>query len=322
MIDGLADHQLAAWVEGTRSEPAAYPPDLTVLRAPRSRAPGPSVSLVDDIEIPSWPSVGARLYRPDPSPVPIVVYAHGGCFAYGSLDSHDRTCRRLALSARCAVLAVDYRLAPEYPAPSAIDDVANAAAWACTHPPCLGPLVDTPALAGDSSGGALAVLAALRLTSIGKRPSALLLAYPNADLALSRPSVLAKGTGWGLDSRALGWFIEQWVPALDHPALSAFSTLHADLAGLPPTLVGIAEHDPLHDEGAALVERLIEHGVDAHCVDHPGMVHGFIGLDDVSPAAERAGTDLMRRFGTLLPRKWTANRRRRRQYDRLARPPR
>ncbi len=125
----------------------------------------------------------------------------------------------------------------------------------------LGPADRALALAGDSSGGTIALLAARELAARGTPASALWLACPNADLTLSQPSVREKGSGWGLEADALAWFVAQWLPDPTPAALARFSPLHADLAGLPPTLLATAEHDPLRDEGEALATRLREAGV-------------------------------------------------------------
>lgn len=297
----MADAELARWVAEVRAQ-AVTQPDLDLLRRPRTHPPGPELATVADLEVANEPPILTRIYRPSPSPLPLIVYVHGGGFVFGDLDSHDRTCRRLAALAAAAVLAADIRLAPEHPAPAAIEDVVAVVRWAATRPDPVGALVGVPALAGDSSGGTIALLAAVALAAGGGQVSALLLACPNADLTLSQPSLRAEGTGWGLEVSALEWFVRQWVPELDEAALRRFSPLHADLAGVPPTLLATAQHDPLRDEGAALAERLAGFGSVVEYLPHPGLVHGFLGLDVVSPAARRAGDGLMRRFGDLLPR--------------------
>jgi acetyl esterase/lipase len=294
----LADDALAAWVQDVRRTPPA-PLDVTVLRRPRERPPGPRLDRVQDLVAPGGPPVGVRLYRPGPEPLPLVVFVHGGGFVFGDLESHDRACRRLARLAVAAVLAVDVRRAPEHPAPAAIEDALAAALW---RPDALGPLTGAPALAGDSSGATIALLAARELAARGAPASALSLACPNADLTLSLPSVREKGHGWGLEADALAWFVAQWLPDPSPAALERFSPLHAELAGLPPTLLATAEHDPLRDEGEALAARLRDAGVAVELVPGPGLVHGFLTLDTVSPAARRAGDALMRRFGERLPR--------------------
>lgn len=299
----LADQQLEEWVAQVRAAPpAGAVPDLARLRAIRQRPPGPPLPWVQDLLASAEPAVRVRLYRPSADPLPLVVHVHGGGFVFGDLDSHDRICRRLAQRAQAAVLAVDYRLAPEHPAPAAVTDVTSVVRWAQTRRRELGPLFGDPAVVGDSAGGAIAILAARRLAEAALPLSALLLVCPNADMTLSQPSVDAKGHGWGLDTAALRWFVQQWAPQLAPDVLAQASPLHAVLRGLPTTLVATAEHDPLHDEGAALVRRLHDQHVDAHHLPHPGLVHGFWTLDVVSPAAAAAGDALIDLLEARLPR--------------------
>ncbi|MBC6456989.1 alpha/beta hydrolase [Actinomadura sp. HBU206391] len=304
--EALADAELAAFVRAVRDEPG---PSARRLGAPalreaqRARAlarpAGPPLAMVEDL---SAASVAVRLYRPALEPRPLVVFLHGGMWTIGDLESHDRACRRLALGADTAVLAVDFRRAPEHPWPSAVDDAVTVMRWAAGRPPELtertGPLV----IAGDSSGGNLAALACLRLRDEGgPMPDAQVLIYPNTDLTLSQPSVIEKGTGWGLDADAVAWGAEQWVP---DPALRAdprISPLHAaEPAGLPPALVVTAEHDPLRDEGDAYAVRLSEAGVAVRHRCEPRMIHGFLTLDTVSPAAAQAGERLFADIADLL----------------------
>jgi acetyl esterase len=131
-------------------------------------------------------------------------------------------------------------------------------------------------------------------------PSALLLAYPNADMTLRADSVRQEGHGWGLEADDLRWFVEQWLPAPDRCDDPQVSPRHADLTGLPPTLLATAEHDPLRDEGNALAQQLRDVGVEVQHVPHAGLVHGFLGLGHVSVVAAEAGRDLFDRFGDLL----------------------
>ena len=303
MDEALADPELRDWLSTLRKQqPDTAEPDLATLRAPRYRPGGPPLWSVRELRIGARPVTSARLYRPGPERLPLVLYAHGSGFVFVDLDSHDRVCRRLALTANAAVLSVDYRLAPEHPAPAAVDDLFNVARWSARLPDQVGPVMPNPALAGDSAGGAIAVLAAARLARASISSSAVLLICPNTDLTLSQPSVSSKASGWGLEAQALGWFVQQWAPDLSPDTLPRHSPLHADLRGLPTTLVATAEHDPLHDEGVALVDHLRAMEVDACPLPHPGLVHGFLTLDTVSPAAKNAGDVLVRRLGRLLPR--------------------
>jgi acetyl esterase len=201
------------------------------------------------------------------------------------------------------VLAVEQRLAPEHPGLAAVDDVVAVYRWARERLPDLGAVEGgAVALAGDSSGGTTAVLAAVRLIERGDRPSALLLAYPNADLTLGHASVREKGTGWGLEARDLAWFVQQWAPDPSRRRDPSLSPLDATLAGLPPTLVATAEHDPLRDEGAALATQMAAAGVPVRHLEHAGLVHGFLGLGHVSARADTATERLFAEFGRLLPR--------------------
>ncbi|OPC78943.1 hypothetical protein B4N89_33040 [Embleya scabrispora] len=237
------------------------------------------------------PSVGARLYRPTLGAVPLVVYVHGGMWSIGGLESHDRLCRRLAAAARVAVLAVDYRLAPEHPWPAGIDDAVAAFRWAAEHAGELCGAVGVPAIAGDSSGGHLAALVCLRMRGAGgPMPAAQFLAFPNTDLTLSRPSTRDKATGWGLTTDAVAWGVENLVPDPVRRADPVVSPLFAaDLAGLPPAVVVTAEHDPLRDEGDEYADRLRAAGVRVRHRCELGMVHGFLTMELVSPAADAAG---------------------------------
>lgn len=308
-LDGqVSDEGLAEWLRAVRSAPAPACEDVgpgALREGQRARAsgrpPGPALHRVTDLL--ACGRIVVRLYRPVADALPLVLYVHGGGFVMGSLDSHDSTCRRLARTASATVLAVEQRLAPEHPGPAAVDDVVDVYLWARERLADLGALEGgSAALAGDSSGAAIAVLAAVRLIESGDGASCLLLAYPNADLTLGHPSVRAKGAGWGLEARDLAWFVQQWAPDPGRRRDPALSPLDATLAGLPPTLVATAEHDPLRDEGAALAAGMAAAGVPVRHLEHPGLVHGFLGLGHVSPGAEVAAERLFSEFGRLLPR--------------------
>lgn len=204
------------------------------------------------------------------------------------------------------MLALDYRRAHEYPAPAAVDDAVSTALWFVRNLSDLGCHVDSGiALGGDSAGGALAVLAAVRLHAQNQNPSCLFLAYPNTDMTLSQQSIKEKRTGWGLDADDMRWFIEQWVPNTEQRADATVSPLFAKLSGLSPTLLATAEHDLLSTEGAALAARMRAAGVDVDHVELPGLVHGFLGLVQLSPSAAEASQDLVRAFQTLgAPLAW------------------
>lgn len=220
------------------------------------------------------------------------MFLHGGGWVFCDLETHDRTCRRIARECDVEVLAVDYRLAPEHPYPAAIDDAAEVLRWAAPV-----------AVAGDSSGGYLATMACLRLRDEGgPLPAAQILICPNTDLTLSQPSVTEKGTGYGLDAGMLAWFAAQWVP--DPAERRTASPLHhPDVSGLPAALVVTAEHDVLRDEGDAYARRLADAGVRVTHRREPGLTHGFIqGMDLTSSEAAAAHERIFADVRALIPR--------------------
>jgi acetyl esterase len=300
----FADEQLAAYVAQASSvfaQPEVAAMREGIARRAAARPRGPDLHEVRDLRIGELP---ARLYRPVPGPAPLVVYLHGGGWTIGSLESHDRMCRRLADGSGAAVLAIDYRLAPEHPWPASVDDTVAALRWVASGPAGLGPdeLGQAPnavAVAGDSAGGTLAALGCLRLRD--EYPPALpdlqVLLYANTDLTGAQPSMREKATGWGLDAATVRFFNSQWVPDQARWSDPAVSPLHApDLAGLPGALVVSAEHDPLRDESEVYARRLREAGVAVELRREAGLIHGFMTLDDISPAcavaADRIAADL------------------------------
>jgi acetyl esterase/lipase len=254
-----------------------------------ARPRGPDMHEVRDLRVAGL-GLGARLYRPTPAGGPLLVYFHGGGWTIGSLDTHDRACRRLAAGSEAAVLSIDYRLAPEHPWPASVDDAVGSVRWAAQNTAELH--VDGAiGVGGDSAGGTLAALACLRLRDEHPEalPHAQVLICANTDLTGAHPSMREKATGWGLEARAVRFFNSQWVPDERRWSDPGVSPLHApDLRGLPSAVVITAEHDVLRDEGEAYAERLREAGVPVRARREPGLVHGFIQFDDISPACAQA----------------------------------
>jgi acetyl esterase len=297
---GLADRELDEWLAGMRGGPVTF--DVHEMRAQgRARAlarpRGPEPKRVTDLDIqgPAGP-LALRLYEPEGAGEKVVVFLHGGMWMLGDLETHDRTCRLLAEATSARVLAVDFRRAPEHPWPAAVEDAIAAVAWASAEF-----AADSPVLAGDSSGGHLALLAALRLRGEACSAGGLLLVCPNTDLRLSSRSVEQLGRGWGLDARSLRWAVAEWLPPGVVPEDPAVTPLLAELSGLPPTVLITADHDPLRDEGDAFASALRAARVPVVHRCEPGMVHGFIqNLDLVSPAAARATARFHRDARALL----------------------
>jgi acetyl esterase len=299
----FADEQLAAFVAQPSPPFAGF--DVAAMREgiaqrARARSRGPEMQAVGELRI---GALQARVYRPAAGRTPLVVYLHGGGWTIGSLESHDRMCRRLADGSGAAVLAIGYRLAPEHPWPASVDDTVAALRWVVSAPAELGEAPSAVAVAGDSAGGTLAALACLRLRD--EYPAALprlqALLYANTDLTGGQPSMREKAAGWGLDADAVRFFNSQWVPDQARWSDPGVSPLHApDLCGLPSALIVTAEHDPLRDESEAYARRLRDAGVAVELRREPGLIHNFMLLDEISPAcaaaAGRVAADLRARL--------------------------
>ncbi|MEO9324237.1 alpha/beta hydrolase [Nocardioides sp. C4-1] len=252
------------------------------------------VGSVTDLEVAGRP---ARLYRPEgDEPVPTLVYLHGGGFVIGDLDTHDQTCRTLCREAETAVLAVDYRLAPEAPFPAAVDDALAAVRWAAEHRDDLGG-GERLGVAGDSAGGNLAAVAAQHLPDL---VDAQVLLYPATHMAGDYPSRVENAEGYFLDLATMVWFAGHYLGEGADLADPRHSPLLGDVAGVAPALVVTAEFDPLRDEGEAYAERLRDAGVAVETVRYDGLVHGFIDMGPMSPAAAAALLDVARRTRSLL----------------------
>lgn len=252
-------------------------------RAEALAAPREEVAEALDLEADGVP---CRLYRPAgpdgaTGPTGLVVHLHGGGFVFHDLDVHDAAARRLANRTGLAVLSVDYRRPPEHPFPAAPDDVDTVVRWLDGHAEALG--LDGPTYVhGDSAGGNLALVAALRHPG---RFRAVVLIYPFLDPTAGFGSYRTAADGF--DAREAAWYWQQYAatPAdLTDPDLAPL--LSTRLGTLPPTLVVTAEHDPLRDEGEELARRLAEAGVEVVSSRFQGQIHGFWRHSDDFPAAE------------------------------------
>lgn len=304
MSGPFADEQLAALV--LRPHSGLGDLDVAAMRQrvaerAQQRAPGPDLHEVRDVQIAGV--LPGRLYRPAAGRLPMVVYLHGGGWVIGSLDTHDRACRRLADESGAALLAVDYRLAPEHPWPASVDDAVTALRWAASAPEELGEPATAVAVAGDSAGGTLATLACLRLRDTDPVALPVLqgLFYATTDLTGNQPSMREKASGWGLDADTMEFFSSQWVPDRARWADPEISPLHAtSLAGLPPALIITAEHDARRDELEAYASRLQAAGVPVTFRREPGVIHNFLLMDEVSPACDVAASRVADDLGSVL----------------------
>lgn len=224
---------------------------------------------------------GVRVYRPVADRGRLVTYLHGGGWTVGDVDTHDPICRRVAAALGAVVISVDYRRAPEHPHPGPLQDGIAAAAWAERAFP-----EREHVIAGDSAGGALALgIAMHRRDHGGAGFAAQLLVYPPADPSLRSESARRYGSGYLSDLDDLLWYYDQYLPDPRSRTDPAIDLLNADLGGLPPTVIGTAEFDPLHDEGVELAARMAARGVEVSHVPAPGLVHGYLLMADIVPAA-------------------------------------
>jgi len=261
-------------------------------RALRSQREPPAVAEVFEREL-AGPggSIRVRSYRDrTDSTLPGVAYIHGGGWVIGDLDTHDGICRRLARESGCAIVSIDYRLAPEHPFPAALCDVEAALQWLHAEAHQLGIDPGRIALAGDSAGGNLAAAMTLALREKGRpQPRCQLLFYPVTDADLTRPSYVENGEGYFLETETMRWFWEQYVPASAARRDPLASPLRADdLTDLPEALVITAGFDPLRDEGDAYAEALRAAGVKTELRRYPGLIHGFLSFWEFVPEADAA----------------------------------
>ena len=226
---------------------------------------GPPLPAVTDVTVGGVP---ARRYRGGPDDTPVLLYAHGGGWVMGDLDTHDGLCRRLARATGWTVLSIGYRLAPEHPWPAAVDDVDRVLAG-------LGDLTgpgDRPVVTGgDSAGAHLAAVVARRARDAGRPVAGQLLICPALDPAADYPDL----DDYGLHRDEMRFFWEAFLGAADR-ADPDVNPMTGDPAGLPPAVVVTAELDVLRDEGERYAARLQGAGVPVVCARYQGVNHNFV----------------------------------------------
>ncbi len=248
-------------------------------RKDRSEIPGlPNRVAASDISMAN--GLTGRLYAPPDAAalLPVMVYAHGGGWVAGSVETHDPFCRLLSEAAGIVVLSVEFRLAPENRFPAGLDDILAAYQWTAAHAQSCGGDPTRLLLGGDSAGGNLAAVAANRICVANAvvHPAALMLLYPVLDHPTGgHTSYTENATGYGLEACLMRWFWEQYAPDIspDDPNISPLRL--AAIPALPPVLVATAEYDPLRDEGIAYAEKLAKAGTAVTHVHAPDMHHNF-----------------------------------------------
>jgi acetyl esterase len=245
-------------------------------------APGPDMLDVEDVLVDG--TLPVRRYVPQGLRTgAVLVWFHGGGWVTGDLNYSDGFCRLLADVVGCEVRSVDYRLAPEHPFPAAVEDALRAVRWTADSGRRI-------VVAGDSAGANLAAVAAYELranrevTIVGQ-----LLLYPVLDHDVTRPSYL-RNVGMVLGAQDMGWFFDHYAPTSADRDSPRFAPLRApSLVGLPPAVIAVAGHDPLHDEGVAYAEALGRARVPVNLLEFESLVHGFLRFTGpVAAAADAA----------------------------------
>ena len=308
-LDGQVLDPETQWmlrIQRLRREPAAETLPMpqarkAILRQSRLVGGRQPIGAVRDLHVPGADGpVPARLYVPriSTSPTgdadPLLFFVHGGGMMYGDLDSHDAVCRFLAERAAVRVLSVDYRLAPEHPFPAAVDDCWASFQWVAEHADQLGADPDRIAVGGDSAGGYLSAVTAIRAAEAGVPVRFQLLVYPVTNMAEHSESRRLFGDGFYLTTafmdRAEASYLLEHHDRRD-PRVSVHFTEKIP-GGLAPALVATAGFDPLRDEGEAYARLLEEAGVPVELRRYPGLIHGFVNIVGVGRSSRAAVAEL------------------------------
>jgi acetyl esterase len=271
--------------------------DPNEIRALMNAAVLPSaieVASVTDRVIPGPAApIPVRVYRPEgAAPKPVVVYFHGGGWVFGSLETHDGTCRRLADGADVVVVSIDYRMGPEHRFPAAVDDSFAALRWVAEHAEELGADATRLAVAGDSAGGNLAAVTSQLARAGGPAIRFQLLVYPVTDHEFTSVSMEENAEGYYLTRDAMRWFYDRYLNDPregDDPRVSPVR--NADLSDLPPAFVLTAQYDPLRDQGIAYADAMRAAGNEVAMTMYEGLFHGFFSMFDLIDAGKAAFDD-------------------------------
>jgi acetyl esterase len=259
----------------------------------------PEIGRTSELTIPMRSGLRpARAYYPPGADAPRggwpgLVYYHGGGHTIGSIETHDTLCRRLCSAARCIVVSVDYRLAPEHPFPAALEDCYDAYRWVRVNAHELGMTFDRVAVGGDSAGGNLAaVVSSIARDEEQPMPCVQLLIYPGVGTldhaGRKRPELQ---TGYGLDAETTRWFSENYVSECERANPRAAPLQLASHEGLPPAIIVTAQFDLLCEEGLEYVAKLERAGVPVTHQHQKDLHHGFATMS-VLPRAQEAIAEL------------------------------
>jgi acetyl esterase len=279
LVEGRSVEQARA--ENLEGVPVVCGPPRPMARVEEMTIPGPG----GDMRARLYVALGAP--RP---PQPLLVYYHGGGWVIGDLETHDSVCRFLAEYSGCRVLSIDYRLAPEHPFPTPVEDAVAAFAWAHAHAAELGADPSRIAVGGDSAGGNLSTALCLQNRESGNpQPAMQLLLYPVTDAVGGQQSRDTFAEGFLLTRNDMEWFENHYIPdGIDEADARASMMRAKDVSELPPAYVATAGFDPLRDEGEIYAARMREAGVSVVLQRHSSLIHGFANLTAICPNARGA----------------------------------
>ena len=239
--------------------------------------------------------IPVRLYAPAGEALPVLLYFHGGGFTIGSLATHDVLCRTLSRLAHCTVLSVGYRLAPRFKFPVAHNDAWDAVQWVADKGAGLGLDTHRIAVGGDSAGGTLAAACAIEARHSGLPLRLQLLFYPGCAAHQDTPSHKTFAKGFVLEETHITYFFNHYLRTPADRDDWRFSPLGAtDVDGVAPAWLGLAECDPLVDEGVMYADKLRAAGVPVDLEIYRGVVHEFIKMGRAIPEALQAHADAAR----------------------------
>lgn len=257
----------------------------------------PKLERVESFTLPARDghALSVRLYAPSGERLPMLVYFHGGGFTIGSIATHDVLCRTLSHLAHCAVLSVNYRLAPAHKFPVAHDDAWDSVQWLVQHGGELGLDISRMAVGGDSAGGTLAAACALQARDKGLPLALQLLIYPGCAAHANTPSHKTFARGFLLEDTHISYFFDHYLRTEADREDWRFAPLNTpDVDGVAPAWFGLAECDPLVDEGVLYADKLRAAGVPVDLEIYRGVVHEFIKMGRAIPEARQAHADAAR----------------------------
>ncbi len=263
----------------------------------------PLIHQSDDVavEVGDGSSIVLRIYRPsDVQNLPVLIWFHGGGWVFGDLDSAELPCRQLTNDAQCVVISVDYRLAPESPFPTPLQDCLRALNWVVENAQMLSIDTNRIAVGGDSAGGNLATCVAQYARDTGIPLVYQLLIYPVTQPSMDTPSYQANESGYFLSRESMRWFWDHYVPDVEQRQDPKISPLYGNLKGLAPAWIFTCDYDPLCDDGMLYAKALKAAGVSVDTYHREDAIHAVFGMA-IAPGSQIrsiAASQLRMAFGT------------------------